>query len=50
MFIAYDNGEIDIAIVFDIVDLLYYLEIEINKIVVQVRSLKNYKWYKFPTK
>lgn len=43
---AYSNGETDIITNFDIVDILYKLEENMNKIVAKIRSLIDAKWNK----
>ena len=44
---AYYNGEADIVVVYDLIDMLYKLESERGKITIEVKAIKNVKWKKF---
>ena len=44
--IAYYNGETDIVTIFDIIDIIYTIEVDINKTVAKVRAIKYEKWKK----
>ena len=44
---AYYNDEVDIVVVYDLIDMLYKLELEMGKITIEVKAIIDAKWTKY---